>query len=83
MGYTFWTVPPSALARARTSFFATLRDAVEAAEDDQRQDDSAVLRLLVVAAEQVGDAQIKPAWLFGVAWLAATLPSVKRVPPVA
>jgi hypothetical protein len=32
-----------------------LEDAVEAAEQDERQDDSAVLGLLVVAAQQIGD----------------------------
>ena len=32
-----------------------LKDAVEPAEQDERQDDSAVLGLLVVAAQQVGD----------------------------
>ena len=32
-----------------------LQDAVEAAEQDEREDDSAVLRLLVVAAQQIGD----------------------------
>jgi hypothetical protein len=32
-----------------------LEDAVEASERDERQDDSAILGLLVVAAQQIGD----------------------------
>ena len=35
--------------------FGGLEDAVEAAQHDERQDDAAVLGLLVVAAQQVGD----------------------------
>ena len=35
--------------------FGGLEDAVEAAQQDEGQDDSAVLGLLVVAAQQIGD----------------------------
>ncbi len=40
---------------ARTACLGRLQHAVQAADDGQRQDDLAVLGLLVVAAEQVGD----------------------------
>ena len=47
--------PSSDARRARTCCLRGLEDAVEPAQDDERQDDLPVLGLLVVAAQQVGD----------------------------
>ena len=54
-GPTFSTRPWSDVEAGEDLLLRGLEDAVEPAEDDQRQDDPPVLGLLVVAPEQVGD----------------------------
>jgi hypothetical protein len=54
--------PPFLLVAVKDSCLGGLEHAAEAAEDCEGEDDVAVLRLLVVAPQEVGTDQMKTAW---------------------